>query len=55
MLGEDKYENIKHHIREVHQQRALKYHFFTPFHTEHSLGEILKDMKDNLECRQKNK
>ena len=50
-----KYENIKHHIREVHLQRAQKYHFFTPFHSERSLGEILKDMKDTLESRQKNK
>lgn len=48
-----KYENIKHHIREIHQQRAGRYQFFFPFRSEHSLGETLKEMRGSLESRRK--
>lgn len=44
-----KYENIKQHIRNIHQQRSLKYHFFTPFRSEHTLLEHLREMSDSHE------
>ncbi len=48
-----KYENLKHHIRALHQQRAQKYHFFSPFRSEHALAEHLKEMYDTLEKQRK--
>ncbi len=42
-----RYENIKAHIRWVHEQRQLKYHFFLPFQTEHSLHEYLTEHKQS--------
>ena len=50
-----KYENIKHHIREMHQQHAVKYHFFSPFRSEHTLSENLREMKGSLESRIKHR
>ncbi len=44
-----RYENIKQHIRNAHQQRAIKYHFFSPFRSEHTLTEHLRDMYDSHE------
>lgn len=47
------YENIKYHIRNSRQQRALKYHFFFPFKSEHPLHEHLKEMSATLEKQRK--
>ncbi len=41
-----KYDYIKQHICNVNQQRPLKYHFFSPFRSEHSLTEHLREMYD---------
>ncbi len=49
-----KYENIKHHILEIHQQRSTKSSFFFPFRSEHPLTDTLKEMKENLERRRNN-
>ncbi len=48
-----RYENIKHHIRSLHQARAQKYHFFSPFRSEHTLAEHLKEVYDTLEKQRK--
>lgn len=44
-----KYENIKHHIRNLHQQQSKKYHFFSPFRSEHALSEHLRETYGTLE------
>lgn len=48
-----KYENIKHYIRKTHQERATKYHFFRPFHSDSTLAESLKEMLEGLEYQKK--
>lgn len=48
-----KYENIKHHIRESHLMTAQKYHFFSPFHSDHALLDHLKEMYGTLEKQYK--
>ncbi len=51
-----KYENIKHHIRNVHIQTSQKYHFFSPFRSEHALVDHLREMYGTIEKqRQKRK
>ena len=47
--GHVKYEAIKQHIREKHQQQAIKYNFFFPFRSEHPLSEAMREIKENLE------
>ena len=49
-----RYEHIKQHIREKHQQRKNHHNFLFPFHSEQPLGEVLREMKGNLEKRRKN-
>lgn len=37
-----RYEHLKLHIRNAHEERAQKYHFFAPFRSEQPLSEHLK-------------
>ncbi len=43
-----KYENLKLQIRNAHERNKKKYHFFTPFRSEMSLSEHLKEMKNTI-------
>lgn len=45
------YELLKEHIRDRRRERALKYHFFTPFQSDHSLKEHMKEMYEHAEKR----
>ncbi len=47
------YENIKAHIQNFHIQRAQKYHFFSPFRSEHPLRDHLREMYDIREKQRK--
>ncbi len=49
-----KYESIKQHIRNVHQQRALKYHFFSPFRSVHTLSYHLREIYGTRDKQRKN-
>ena len=44
-----KYENLKAHLRGVHDRTAQKYHFFRPFHSARPLHEHLTELKQRLE------
>lgn len=44
-----KYESIKEHIKEYHQEKKRKYNFFRPFRTDLPLAEHLLEMKKNFE------
>lgn len=44
-----RYEAIKSEIRRKHDQRKRKYHFFRPFHTEWTIMEHLKELKESFE------
>ena len=44
-----KYENLKAHIRSFQDRNAMKHHFFFPLRSERPLTEHLRDMKENLE------
>lgn len=46
---EVRYESLKIQIRKYHEERAQRYRFFNPFHSEHPLREHLKDLRDSLE------
>lgn len=48
-----KYEAIKDHIRNSHQKNSEKYHFFSPFRSEHPLSEHLKEIVDTLDSQRK--
>ncbi len=50
-----KYEGIKHHIQEMHMQNSQKYHFFTPFRSDHALSDHLREMYDSLEKQRKHR
>ncbi len=39
-----RYESIKAHIRAAQSNRALRFHFFTPFRSVHALSDHLRDM-----------
>lgn len=47
------YEGIKDHIKNAQQKASAKYHFFSPFRSEHPLGEHLKEIVDTLEKQRK--
>lgn len=38
-----KFENLKSHIRSMHDRNSQKYNFFLPFHTDVPLGEYMKE------------
>lgn len=44
-----KYEGIKDHIRNAQEKASGKYHFFSPFRSEHPLGDHLKEIAEQLE------
>ena len=44
-----KYEGIKDHIRNAHSKASAKYHFFSPFRSEHPLTEHLKEIAETIE------
>lgn len=48
-----RYENVKTHIRAIHDRNAQKYHFFRPFHSELGLTAHLKELLDTFEKRVK--
>ena len=48
-----RYENIKAHIRAIHDRNAQKYHFFRPFHSELGLTAHLRELLDTFEKRVK--
>lgn len=50
-----KYETLKTHIRKHYETTAQKYHFFRPLHTDRSLYEHLKEMRNTFEKRVKRK
>ena len=45
------YERIKEDIRVRHEKAQSKYHFFRPFHSDTSLAEVLKDLRESFESR----
>ena len=45
------YERIKEDIRARHEKAQSKYHFFRPFHSDTSLAEVLKDLRESFESR----
>lgn len=44
-----RYEHLKLHIRNAHEARAMKYHFFSPFRSDLPLSEHLKEMHAVIE------
>lgn len=44
-----RYERLKAHIHTLRRERKLRISFFFPLHTDRPLGELLKDMRGNLE------
>ncbi len=51
-----KYETLKAHIRSQHEYTTKKYRFFSPFHSERTTSEYLKELADSFEQRiRKNK
>lgn len=46
---EVKYENLKSHIRKIHDETKEKYYFFSPFRSKESISENLHDMYITLE------
>ena len=44
-------ERIKEDIRARTERARGKYHFFRPFHSDTSLGEVLKDLRESFESR----
>lgn len=48
-----RYEHIKAHIRAIHERKALKYHFFRPFHSDSGLTAHLRELLDTFEKRMK--
>ncbi len=46
-----KYEHLKAQIHVFQEKKVQKHHFFFPFHTEHSLAELLKELHESLEER----
>ncbi len=45
------YERIKEDIRARTERARGKYHFFRPFHSDTSLPEVLKDLRESFESR----
>ena len=45
------YERIKEDIRARTEMAREKYHFFRPFHSDTSLSEVLKDLRESFESR----
>ena len=45
------YERIKEDIRARTERARGKYHFFRPFHSDTSLSEVLKDLRESFESR----
>ena len=50
-----KYESIKDHIRNFQQNASSKYHFFSPFRSDSTLAEHLKEMYLKLEKQKENR
>ena len=50
-----KYESIKDHIRNFQQNPSSKYHFFSPFRSDSTLAEHLKEMYLKLEKQKENR
>lgn len=51
-----KYETLKAHIRSQHEYSTKKYRFFSPFRSERTTSEYLKELVDSFEQRiKKNK
>ena len=48
-----RYEHLKLHIRNAHDERAQKYHFFSPFRSDLPLSEHLRKMHESLEIHKK--
>lgn len=48
-----RYEHLKAHIRSVQDQQRQKAHFLFAFRSEQPLAEYLKEMRDTLEQRRK--
>lgn len=46
-----RYEALKKHIQEAHQESKIKFRFFRPFRGERPLLEHLKEMQETLEKR----
>ena len=44
-----KYEGIKDHTRNAQQKASAKYHFFSPFRSEHPLTDHLREIAGSLE------
>ncbi len=50
-----KYEHLKMQIRNAHEERSQKYHFFLPFRSDRPLSEHLKELQASLEQVKKRK
>ena len=47
------YEGIKDHIRNYQQSKSAKYHFFSPFRSDHTLTEHLQEILRSREKKRK--
>lgn len=50
-----RYEQLKAHIRSVHEQKHQKIHFFLPLKSERNLSEHIKDITGELESSRNRK
>ena len=48
-----RYEQLKAHIRSVHEKNNQKIHFFLPLKSDRNLSEHIKDLIGELESRKK--
>lgn len=48
-----KYERLKLQIRNAHEARSMKYHFFSPFRSDRPLSEHLKELRETFEQAKK--
>ena len=48
-----KYENLKAHVRSVHDRSAQKASFFFPLRSESPLNEHLRELRETLEQRRR--
>ncbi len=48
-----RYEQLKAHIRSIHDKKSMRSLFFLPLHSEISLAEHIKTLRDRLETKKK--
>lgn len=46
-----RYEHLKLQIKNAREKQKLKYHFFSPFHSDRPITEHLKEMRESFEQR----